>query len=193
MIGPGSDKNVNFGTRFIRNKQLLQKCQPLVHSALGRAAYQLQRIVAYTTLLIFLVGMANFLVFIFASISGGQQQGQILGRPLLCPISGNFSLWCFRSVVIPPSVAEHVTNTLIGVMCHVVIALRELHSYTYKELSSSIFQSLSVSQSVSPDLHFVQYIKASMPSTDPVTLPITNQYHLILTQYHQVPTIALLY
>ena len=30
-----------------------------------------------------------------------------------------------------------------------LIALRELHSYTYKELSSSIFQSLCANQSVS--------------------------------------------
>ena len=47
----------------------------------------------------------------------------------------------------------------------------------YKELSSSIFQSLSVSESgignTCPDLHFVQYIKAKCP---------------LLTQYHQLPT-----
>ena len=44
----------------------------------------------------------------------------------------------------------------------------------YKELSSSIFQSCEwVSESgirdTCPYLHFVQYIKAYMPSTDPVS------------------------
>ena len=43
----------------------------------------------------------------------------------------------------------------------------------YKELSSSILQSLSKSESVirdtCPDLHFVHYIKAQMPSIDPVS------------------------
>ena len=44
----------------------------------------------------------------------------------------------------------------------VLFVLQELHSYTYKELSSTIFQSC---QSVRmrdtlPDLHFVQYINA---------------------------------
>ena len=53
------------------------------------------------------------------------------------------------------------------------IALRELHSNTNKELSSSIFQSLSVwllghwcQMSWSP---LFQYMKASVPSTDPIT------------------------
>ena len=44
------------------------------------------------------------------------------------------------------------------------IALQELHSYTNKDLSSPIFQSLWVRPSgignTWPDLHFVQYIKA---------------------------------
>ena len=58
----------------------------------------------------------------------------------------------------------------------------------YRELSSSIFQSLSVSEWVSesgigntsPHLHIVQYIKACMPSTDPVS-SITNCYRLIVS------------
>ena len=54
----------------------------------------------------------------------------------------------------------------------------------YKELSSSIFQSLWVSQSgignTCPNLHFLQYIKAWMSSTDPVS-SITNCYRLILS------------
>ena len=54
----------------------------------------------------------------------------------------------------------------------------------YKELSSPIFQSLSVSESgiryTCPNLHFVQYIKPSMPSADPVS-SITNCYHLIVS------------
>ena len=59
----------------------------------------------------------------------------------------------------------------------------------YKELSSPIFQSCqSVSQSVSewgigntcPDLHFVQYIKAWVSSTDRVS-SITNCYRLIVS------------
>ena len=55
----------------------------------------------------------------------------------------------------------------------------------YKELSSPIFQScLSVSQSgignTCPDLHFVQYIKAWMSSTDPVS-SIINCYRLIVS------------
>ena len=40
------------------------------------------------------------------------------------------------------------------------IALQELHSYTYKELSSPIFQSQSGIGNTCPDLHFMQYIKA---------------------------------
>ena len=55
----------------------------------------------------------------------------------------------------------------------------------YKELSSPIFQSCeSVSESgignTCPDLHFVQYTKAKMPSPDPV-LSITNCYRLIVS------------
>ena len=54
----------------------------------------------------------------------------------------------------------------------------------YKELSSPIFQSVSVSQSgigdICPDLNFVQYIKAYMPSTDPVS-SIFNCYRLIVS------------
>ena len=60
-----------------------------------------------------------------------------------------------------------------------IIAFREFHSYTFKGLSSSIFQSLSVSPSgmryTLPDLHFVQYIKHKCP---------------LMTQYHQLPTAA---
>ena len=45
-----------------------------------------------------------------------------------------------------------------------IIASRELHSYTYKELSSTIFQSLSVSElgivNNCPVINSVQYIKA---------------------------------
>ena len=55
----------------------------------------------------------------------------------------------------------------------------------YKELSSSIFQSCQlVSQygigNTCPDLHFLQYIKAWMSSTDPVS-SITNCYRLIVS------------
>ena len=48
--------------------------------------------------------------------------------------------------------------------------------------------------SVSPgQIHtFFNIIDAYMPDTDPVPSRI-NQYHLILTQDHQVPTIAVLY
>ena len=51
----------------------------------------------------------------------------------------------------------------------------------YKELSSTIFQScLSGIGNTCPDLHFVQYIKAWMPSTDPLS-SITNCYRLIVS------------
>ena len=51
----------------------------------------------------------------------------------------------------------------------------------YKELSSSIFQSYqSGIGNTCPDLHFVQYIKAWMSSTDPVS-PIRNFYRLIVS------------
>ena len=62
----------------------------------------------------------------------------------------------------------------------------------YKELSSSIFQSLI--RDTSPDLHFVHYIKAQMPSTDPTAtayfslwmiLDITVVGHFVL----EVPVI----
>ena len=63
------------------------------------------------------------------------------------------------------------------------IALRELHSYTLKELSSPIFQSLSASEygmdDTCPDLHFVQYVKPQTPSTDPI-LSIANCNRLIV-------------
>ena len=74
------------------------------------------------------------------------------------------------------------STTLVAVSNHGQIALRELHSYTYKELSSSIFQSLSVFVYVTwPDLPFFQYIKAKMPSPDPVT-SITATYWLSTTK-----------
>ena len=51
----------------------------------------------------------------------------------------------------------------------------------YKELSSPIFQScLSGIGNTCPDLHFVQYIKAWMSYTDPVS-SITNCYRLIVS------------
>ena len=65
----------------------------------------------------------------------------------------------------------------------------------YKELSSTIFP-LWVSQSgigdTCPDLHFLQYIKAWMSSTDPVS-SITNCYRLSVlywpsTQLHHLVT-----
>ena len=59
----------------------------------------------------------------------------------------------------------------------------------YKELSNSIFQSLWVSQSgignTWPDLHFVQYMKAQMPSTYPVSSN-TNCYRLIVSYTNRV-------
>ena len=53
----------------------------------------------------------------------------------------------------------------------------------YKELSSTIFPlwvSLSGIGNTCPDLHFLQYIKAWMSSTDPVS-SITNCYRLIVS------------
>ena len=54
----------------------------------------------------------------------------------------------------------------------------------YKELSNTIYLSKSVSQKgirdFCPDLHFVHYIKAQMPSIDPVS-SITNCHCLIVS------------
>ena len=68
----------------------------------------------------------------------------------------------------------------------------------FRSLSGTIFPCLSVSLSgvgvTLPNLHFlyIYIIKADMPHNDPVPLRI-NQYHFILTQYHQVLTIGVLY
>ena len=59
----------------------------------------------------------------------------------------------------------------------------------YKELSSTIFQvwvSLSGIGNTCPDLHFLQYIKAWMSSTDTVS-SITNCYRLIVSYYYTDP------
>ena len=64
----------------------------------------------------------------------------------------------------------------------------------YKEQSSTIFP-LWVSQSgigdTCPDLHFLQYIKAWMSSTDPV-LSITNCYRLIVSYTDPVHSFIIL-
>ena len=68
----------------------------------------------------------------------------------------------------------------------------------FRSLSSTIFPCLSVSLSgvgvTLPKLHFfnIYIMKADMLHNDPVPLRI-NQYHFILTQYHQVLTIGVLY
>ena len=70
------------------------------------------------------------------------------------------------------------------------VMLYESSTPTSKELSSSIFQSLSVFEwgigVTWPDLHFSQYLKA-------LYWPNNTNNCLIVAQYHQVPTIAVLY
>ena len=92
-----------------------------------------------------------------------------------------------------PKMEERV---LEGYLENVVLfVLQELHSYTYKELSSSIFQSVWVCESVS---------KASVTPDQISTFSIYKvinalhwpnniNYCLILTQYCQAQTIAVLY
>ena len=59
---------------------------------------------------------------------------------------------------------------------------------TSQELSSSIFQSLWWGVGVTwQNLHFFQYMKANKYDADPVS-SLISLYHLILTQYHQVPS-----
>ena len=77
------------------------------------------------------------------------------------------------------------------------IVLRELHSYIlHKELSSTIFQSPWVSESgignTCPDLHFLQFIKAWMSSTDPVS-SITNCHRLIVSYTDPVHSFIISY
>ena len=74
-----------------------------------------------------------------------------------------------------------------------MIALGELHSYTYKDLSTTHWVSFKVSQSVRHQWHLTrsplfQYIKAWMPSSDPITHsdsvpPSTNHCCPILTTF----------
>ena len=62
--------------------------------------------------------------------------------------------------------------------------------------SSTFFPCLSVSEwgigVTRTNSHLFQFIKAYKPNTEPVPSRI-NWYRLILTHYHQVPTIAVLY
>ena len=78
---------------------------------------------------------------------------------------------------------------------HTTILRYESSTPTSQELSSPIFQSLWECESgigvIWPDLHFSQYFKAYQHYADPVPSRI-NRYHFILTQYQQVPTIAVL-
>ena len=89
------------------------------------------------------------------------------------------------------------------------IALRELHSYfsgaQWPYLSKSVYEWVRdrCHQTRSPPISLYKGINAlCWPSTirnwqvTPYTIPVllsTNQYRLTLTQYHQVPTIAVPY
>ena len=75
------------------------------------------------------------------------------------------------------------------------IALRELHSYTYKELSSPIFQSMSVSQWVSKGSVIpIQISTFSIYNgIDALYWPNNINNRLLVTQYRQVPIITVLY
>ena len=78
-----------------------------------------------------------------------------------------------------------MTSAFVAIYWDKILRYESSTLILYKELSSTIFQSREwVSESgirdTCPDLHFVQYIKAYMPSTNPVS-SITNCYGLIVS------------
>ena len=87
-------------------------------------------------------------------------------------------LFCFCSLAVLPLSAHNVQHPLFA-FC--VFFIGSIAFWVSKSASLSLC--LWGTSNTWADLHFLQYIKASMPSPHPVTLIIT-WYRLILTQYH---------
>ena len=115
--------------------------------------------------------------------------------PFLCSFVAGRQ--CSTALLLPSSPAL-VSLIVSELEYDIAIALRELHTPTSQELSSSIFQSLSVSLWVRDRFHPTKSPLFSMPYTDPVPSRLTSiltilyywLYWLSTTKYQ--PSIAVL-